>query len=92
MNNDKNINKLLGVFITTIVTLAITLTGAWNTLTARISVLEVEMQEQKQQVSITEKNIADIRDGIADIKQGITHLNDIKENREPWKEKEDVLK
>ncbi len=76
--NDKRLTYGFGG---TIVTILIAFIASWISINSRISVLEVQVQDQQKQADNSNRNMEEIRSNIYEIKQGIQHLTDIKADR-----------
>ncbi|WP_333615548.1 MerR family transcriptional regulator [Bacteroides pyogenes] len=70
-------NALLGFIGSTIIAFV----GAWVQLNSRISILEVQVNNDHQLFLDAQDDMKEIKDMLGEINVKVTHLNDIKEDR-----------
>jgi uncharacterized membrane protein YqgA involved in biofilm formation len=82
---DKSLRNIL---ITTLATVIIAFIGAWIQINSRISILEVQVQNDHQSFSDnqnkSDKAMKELMNKINDIQIKVTQLSDLKENKKGY--------
>ena len=82
---DKSLRNIL---ITTLATVIIAFIGAWIQINSRISILEVQVNDDHSLFSAnqdkSEKDMKELMDKVNDIQIKVTQLGDLKQNKEGY--------
>jgi uncharacterized membrane protein YqgA involved in biofilm formation len=80
---DKTLRNTLIMILATVI---IAFIGAWIQINSRISILEVQVQNDHQafsdQQAKSDKSMKELMDKVNDIQLKVTQLNDLKQNKE----------
>jgi uncharacterized membrane protein YqgA involved in biofilm formation len=80
---DKTLRNTLIMILATVI---IAFIGAWIQINSRISILEVQVQNDHQafsdQQTKSDKSMKELMDKVNDIQLKVTQLNDLKQNKE----------
>jgi uncharacterized membrane protein YqgA involved in biofilm formation len=82
---DKSLRNILVSILATVI---IAFIGAWIQINSRISILEVQVQDDHQafsdQQAKSDKSMKELMDKVNDIQIKVTQLSDIKENKKGY--------